>query len=155
MANNDFCEATLPEALKGFAKALKTGISYLNNLELKLDNKKIKDKKDLLTSHGCYYFLREGVWESDYIPCAKSPGVYFFFNKDGKALYVGKSETALGARIGSHWEDYKRYYKNYEKNAPEYVIVVPLEKEISFLAPAFESYLLERYAFEHNTQNNK
>ncbi len=154
MANNDFCEATLPEAIKGFTKALEAGISYLNNLELKLDDdKKIKDKKDLLTIHGRYFFLREGVWESDYIPCAESPGVYFFFNndKDRKALYVGKSEKKIGDRIGSHGRD----YKNYEKNAPEYVIVVPLEKEISFLAPAFESYLLERYAFEHNTQKNK
>ncbi len=114
MANNDFYEDTLPEAIKGFAQALKTGISYLNNLELKLDDKEIKDKKDLLTSHGRYYFLREDVWKSFYVPCAESPGVYFFFNKDKdkKAVYVGKSETAIGDRIGSHRGDYKDYEKN-------------------------------------------
>ncbi len=113
MANNDFYEKTLLEAIKGFAEALGAGIPYLNNLELKLDDdSKIKDKKDLLTSHGRYRFLGEDVWESDYIPCADSPGVYFFFNKDGKALYVGKSEIKIGKRIGSHRGDYKDYEKN-------------------------------------------
>ena len=119
----------------------------VKNLKLILDDKLISDKKDLNTSNGRYY-LKEG--DRYYYPFSNSPGVYLFFNKNREAIYVGKSENTVGRRIWSHTGPYKNgEYSNLEFEDAEYVIVIPFTKA-PFMAPSFESYLLNNYKFKYN-----
>ena len=113
-----------------------------------LDDKKIKDKKDLNTSNGRYYLNEE--YKDCYFPFSDSPGVYLFFNKDGEAIYVGKCEVKIGRRIWSHTGPYKNgEYRYLEFEEAEYVIVIPFINA-PFMAPSFESYLSKNYDFKYN-----
>ena len=101
--------------------------------------------------HGRYYFKESGA-EKRYYPYSDCPGVYVFFDKDKRGVYVGKSENSVGKRI---W-DHVRYYR--ARKSAEYVVSIPfseadflLGKKAAYLAPAFESYLLDNYKFPGNS----
>ncbi len=125
-------------------------------VQLTLDDRLITEKKDINCTNGRYYFRRPEAWNS-YIPCAESSGVYFFFDKDGIGVYVGKSEQTggLGRRVFAHIGPFRNgEYPNLEFPEAEYIIVIPFD-EAPFLAVAFESYLLRKFEFAHNTQMNR
>lgn len=120
-------------------------------LTLILDHKEIKDKKDLKTSNGKYYLNEK--YKDCYYPFSDSAGVYLFFNEDKEAIYVGKSEKKVGRQIWSHTGPYKNgEYADLEFKDAEYVIVIPFIKA-PFMAPSFESYLLNNYEFKYNKRN--
>lgn len=136
----------LANALHEFAKEL--GIDI--NIITKLPDVKIKDERLQITKSerehneycGRYYFREDG--DEFYIPHADYTGIYFFFNKEDEALYVGKAEDTIGKRVADHMSDYEE---------AEYVVTIPFKK--SYLAPALESYLLSKYAFKDNSQLNR
>ena len=120
-------------------------------MHLNLDDKKIAEKEDIKSTNGKYYFSNPNIWKSYYIPNADSPGVYLFFNKDNQAIYVGKSEAALGKRVVAHVGTcVDDCFPNLAFPTADYIITIAFDAA-PFLAPAFESYLLAKYSFEHNT----
>lgn len=164
---NCFDESCLKEELQKFAVEICKGLLphgielkvEKNCAELRLDsNSKIEYTENVDKSHGHYYFRRKDkndkyFWEEYYIPHADNPGVYLFFDKDEKALYVGQSATAMGRRIATHvGERVGDEFPDLAFEGAEYVIFIPFDEEAAFLAPAFESYLLKRFKFEHNAR---
>lgn len=117
---------------------------------LKLNDKEIRLLDEMNTSNGRFFFRRDGVWRDCYIPYAGTAGVYFFFDEDDVAVYVGKSETAIGPRVAAHVGEYGDGSLP-KLSFPEayYLVVVPFE-EAPFLAPAFESFVLSRYRLKYN-----
>ncbi len=120
--------------------------------EILVDDRSTPESSDKLKTNGRYLFQQPEVCRDHYIPHADSPGVYFFFNAEGKALYVGKSEVkgGIGRRVAAHigrMENESLPYLAFEE--AESVIVVPFDYA-PWLAPAFESYLLGKRKFKHN-----
>lgn len=123
-----------------------------NFLRIVIDDKKIDCKADIASTNGRYFFRNPEQYRRFYIPHADSPGIYFFFNKAGIALYVGKSEIdgGIGRRVSSHIgrsEGDEFPYLAFPE--AQYVITVPF-LQAPWLAPAFESFLLGRYSFSYN-----
>ena len=159
MKNPELQKCELSETLKEFVTASSkelledSAISTPRSsfTQLCLDDRKITVKDDLSTTNGRYFFRNPTVWKSDYIPNAESPGVYLFFNKSEKAIYVGKSESTMGSRVASHVGNFgDGKFPDLAFPSAEFVITIPFI-QAPFLAPAFESYLLANYSFEHNT----
>jgi GIY-YIG catalytic domain len=154
-----FHENLLLQEMRSFARKtigelIEFGIKAEVNdesINLLLNDKEITKCEDIKTSNGRYYFRKDKIWERCYIPCTGYPGVYFFFNQNSIALYIGKSETSIGKRVAKHVGTFKNgTFPKLSFPEAEYVIVIPFEKG-PFLAPAFESYLLSRYSFKYNT----
>lgn len=135
-AFHEFCDLVISQFSKlGVDSAIKS-----KNFKLLLNDNEIQFKRDIESSHGRYFFRR---MRKNYIPCAENAGVYFFFDKEGKGLYVGKSDVSggIGKRVDSH---------NLEFPDAEYVIVIPFSVA-PFLAGAFERFLLSQFKFPHNS----
>jgi hypothetical protein len=113
------------------------------------DDTPIVMRSELATRHGKCYFRRP---VSQYWPCADSPGVYIFFTKNDEACYVGKSEASIGSRaswhVGSAGPLNEHPHCELDPNV-EYMIAIPL-CGAPFLAPALESFLLDKYDFSDN-----
>ena len=157
--DSSFREELLEQELENFARDVIEQLRGLGakveitrgKISLPLNDKEIKVREDIETSNGRYYFRKDQIWKSCYIPHADNPGVYFFFDKHAVALYVGKSETTIGERVASHVGKYENgKFPKLAFPEAEYVIVIPFETG-PFLAPAFESYLLSKYTFKYNT----
>lgn len=143
----EFCQRVI-DAIK--AKNIHVNIMDFT-FSLMLDDRSIDDKKDIDASDGRYFFKTKS---DKYIPHASSPGVYFFFNKEKVALYVGKSDcdNGLGRRVWSHvGKKQNDQFPDLEFNDAEYVVTIPF-KEASYLASAYEGFLLSKYNFKYNTQ---
>lgn len=67
------------------------------------------------------------------------------------ACYVGKAERAIGLRAAKHVgpAGLEGMYQLSKFPDAEYLVVVPFDGA-AFLAPAFESFLLEEYDFPSN-----
>lgn len=124
------------------------------SLKLVLDNKLISNEKDINSTNGRYFFKNK-EYKDCYYPHSNLPGVYLFFNENNEAVYVGKSEDAVGNRIWSHiGSNIDGNFPHLKFKESEYIIVIPF-KESSSLAVAFESYLLSKYKFKYNTIFNR
>ncbi|KPJ60478.1 MAG: hypothetical protein AMS15_06380 [Planctomycetes bacterium DG_23] len=91
-------------------------------------------------------------WESDkQIPNAEKPGVYCFIDAGGIVVYVGMSEQkygGIGREVCSHIGKFKGtdkwwYEPKILKSAAK-LQTIPFDSELSWLAPALESYLIKR-----------
>lgn len=112
------------------------------------DDIKIKDKSDIQKTN--FYNVvstNSSEWNDYCIPWADDPGVYILFDENHEAIYVGKSENKMGARISDHVKNYENHHKD---SMPKYAILIPFHKEKSCLAPTFESYLLVNHHFPDN-----
>ena len=154
-----FREELLVQELQSFAKDVIEQLEGLGTkakiteekIRLLLNDKEIRLREDIETSNGRYYFRKDQIWKSCYIPYTGNQGVYFFFDKHAVALYVGKSETTIGKAVARHVGKYENgSFPELAFPEAEYVIVIPFETG-PFLAPAFESYLLSKYKFKYNT----
>lgn len=149
-------EDQLPTVYRQFLQAVAAAIGLdteqVPMMSLVIDDRQIEDKKAITSTNGRYFFRNQEAYKQFYIPHADSPGVYFFIDKDGIVVYVGKSETTggLGRRVASHigrFED--GTFPNLAFDSAQHVIVIPF-KTAAWLAPGFESYLLSRYKFKYN-----
>ena len=154
----DFREHNLTNSLKDFAKIIGEQLKKLRielnfgngQTEIVLDDKEIDSKSDIKTSNGRYYFRKNEIWRRCYIPYADSPGVYFFFDGGGSAMYIGKAERTIGTRVFSHiGKEQNGGFSDIEFPEADYVIVIPFEIA-PFLSPAYESFLLSKYKFKYN-----
>ncbi len=146
----EFCQSVCKQ-LKDMG--ISVDVASDDGFHLVLDDRRITDKDDNSPSNGKYFFRTE--WEKCYIPHADSPGVYFFFDEDDVALYVGKSEVGIGKRVAEHVNLIKKRSASDEwlKRA-KYVVTIPFNVA-PCLGVAFESYLLSKYSLEWNTALNK
>ncbi len=117
----------------------------------------ILDKQKQDSCNGPFWF-REKRYREAYAPGTDYQGVYLFFDAEDTAIYVGKSEAAVGTRI---WRHIGRVNKDGTTphcefgEDPEYVFVAYIpggEGENGFIAPGLESYLLRNFKFKYNKQ---
>ena len=153
-------EAELPNAIRRFLKQTlvqfkEIGFQVSENqgsFNLKLSDEPILMKDQLKSRHGRCWFKKAG-WLKAYWPYADSAGVYLFFTGTRTAIYVGKSETAIGYRASAHVgpPGPEGKYPNCEFLDADYIVSIPFDSA-PFLAPALESFLLSRYEFKYNKQ---
>ncbi len=151
----------IESSLLDFFKCVGSGINHfckasINIKELSqgliLDDKKIKSKSELKMTNGRYFIY--SYYDDYYLPCSDSKGVYVFFNKKEEAIYAGMSLSAIGNRVFKHIGkkvDEAFPYLDFEE--ADYVVSIPFDL-CSCLAPAFESYLLQKYTFKYNSVFN-
>jgi hypothetical protein len=138
--------------LKDMAKFIGAGSETVVPAKLVIDDKPIHNKAEITSTNGRYFFRQANAYRDLYIPHADSEGVYFFFDNDDIAIYVGKSEVAggIGRRVARHiGKPQGSDFPYLAFKDAQYVIALPFS-EAPWLAPAFESYLLGNYQFRHN-----
>jgi hypothetical protein len=93
-------------------------------------------------------------WDADKpLPRGNEPGVYCFVDADNRPLYIGKSESQTGRRICTHCgkKEGTMVFDRRDIEKAVCLVVLPIPRRLSFLAPALESYLIQR----HNPGGNK
>lgn len=101
---------------------LSTHIPYLRNIEI--SNEWIIDKDNPLS-----------------FPNSEFPGVYFFTDFNEEVIYIGKASSGLGSRLGAYIgkENIKKDQKIDEAKS---IFTIKIEKDLFFLAPAIEEFLI-------------
>jgi hypothetical protein len=146
METKQFHESDIETEYKEFATIVISQLGIVDTtlpagmgrLKLILDDKNIENRADIQSTNGRYKFRNPEVYRRCYIPHAESPGVYFFFDGKGIAVYVGKSEVpgGLGRRVASHIGPlHGDNFLNLAFQEAEYVIIIPFDKA-PCLAPA-------------------
>ena len=159
-----FFERDIPTSLTSFTDEVALcfrgfrGAAYVSGdiqLPDPIDDLRVAQLDTLPSEYGRYYFKRDGVWKGFYVPYAKSPGVYFFFDDDGVGIYVGATVRSIGGRVKDHVGAMTGCGEFPHLEFPEatYVLCLPFDRapfpKAPFLAKAFESYLLSKYDFQN------
>lgn len=114
-----------------------------------IDNILLSDKK-------IAWNLTEVHWNDTQFPGDNKGGVYFIFGRkkfeqDFIGVYVGKAslESKIGNRLHKHLNNPLRDNKIYQMKDKtgnefllEFVVTIPMEEAIVFLAPALEEYII-------------
>lgn len=99
----------------------------------------------------------KGSWPSTY-PFSERAGVYGFFDKDMKLIYIGKASmrNSIGGRLGSYFSFSNGCGSpcrlNHEWDlSPRFVFVVAAPYDSRFEAPALEEYLITKFKPAENS----
>lgn len=111
---------------------------------------------DILSDKKYSWNLTEVNWNDTSFPGDDKGGVYFIFGRkkseqDYLGVYVGKASlnSKIGYRLDKHLNNPqrdKRIYPMYDKQGNEFlldfVLTIPMDEEIVFLAPSLEEYII-------------
>jgi len=124
-----------------------------------LEELKLSGVYDLFPeSDHTHLVLIDEKWPNRWIN-ADSPGVYLFFSETLQLLYIGK--VSLNHSFGSRFSAYfKSGGKNkcqmkgeWKKGNPRFVITIPVNRNMSFEAPALEEYLIMKFQKINTLEN--
>lgn len=111
---------------------------------------------DMLTDKCFSWNLAKTNWSDAQFPSGANPGVYFIFGRKKEdenvlGVYVGKAsnDSLIGVRLNKHLNNPLKENNIYPmRDKPgnqfllEFVLTIPMDEEIHFLAPALEEYLI-------------
>lgn len=80
-------------------------------------------------------------WASENRDLLNQRGVYLFFDKEEKLIYVGKASTSnwFDKRVWTHEDQAK-----FQSRPARWIDFIPFEEGLEFLAPALEEFLIGR-----------
>lgn len=152
-------EASIADAVEAFARDCAQALSHAGlatppgltaAYSLRLTDAPIAERSEVERWHGRYRFRDAS---DGYFPQTDHAGVYFFLDGEGNVLYVGECKREIGNRLGEHLGPALPGggYAAPGFEGAEYIVVVPFPSDARYLAPALESWLLQRYHFPLNT----
>lgn len=141
--------SAINNGLKEFSEYLHSDYNFTP-----INNNNLTDKK-------ISWNLTEVDWKDAQFPSGSSRGVYFIFGRkkedeNSSGVYVGKAShsSMIGSRLDKHLSNPLRDNRIYPMKDKfgnefllEFVLTIPLDEEIHFLAPALEEFLI------YNLQN--
>ena len=83
-------------------------------------------------------------WKTDSFPHSAQPGVYLFLDRSGLVQYIGKASFGLGKRVGSEYIGHSGTLKNAKVQGVATLFTIPLDKQLFFLAPTIEEFLIHQ-----------
>jgi len=92
-----------------------------------------------------------GSWAEHEYPNSSLPGVYIFADVTANIIYVGKASTGLGYRIGNEYVGRDGVLKGNKVVGAAALYTIPLPKQLFFLSPAVEEFLISRLQPERNS----
>ena len=90
-------------------------------------------------------------WDKKSFPNAELPGVYFFLNAAGNLIYIGKASAGLGQRLGNGYIGQGGKIKDPKVAEASQLYTIALPKELFFIAPALEEFLIFKLDPKGNT----